>query len=277
VTDARRTPRNDRVAAHHLDPELIGDRTPVSGQAARVAVSVADLLRTPNGPRDRQLLAGDQITVLEDRNGLSFVQAEKDGYVGYLPSHELAPPLVATHRISARSSHAYDAPDFKSGDRISLSAGSLVCVERNEGKFAETEHGYIPLQHLSPLQDRPDDPLSVAEMLTGTPYLWGGNSAWGIDCSGLVQIACHACGIACPGDSDQQQAELGIELAPDTQPERGDLLFWKGHVAWVSEPGRLLHANVHHMAVAYEPLNAAVTRIMEQGDGPVLAHKRLQR
>jgi len=120
-----------------------------------------------------------------------------------------------------------------------------------------------------------DDPVTIATVLLGTPYLWGGNSAFGIDCSGLVQAACMVCGIACPGDSDMQAAGLGQLVTDGSPPRRGDLLFWKGHVAWVSGPDTILHANAHHMAVAYEGLVAAVARIAAQGGGPVTAHRRL--
>ena len=119
------------------------------------------------------------------------------------------------------------------------------------------------------------DPVAVAELFLGTHYLWGGNSRFGVDCSGLVQAGLLACGIACPGDSGDQERALGEDLPEDTPAKRGDLLFWKGHVAWVAGENLLLHANAYHMAVAFEPMDKAIARIISQGDGPVTSHKRL--
>jgi cell wall-associated NlpC family hydrolase len=145
-------------------------------------------------------------------------------------------------------------------------------VTGTEGCFAATPLGCVPLVHLAPLEVPEADPVVVSERFLGTPYLWGGNSAAGIDCSGLVQAACLACGIACPGDSDMQAA-LGV--AAEGPPRRGDLLFWKGHVALVRDAETLIHANAHHMAVTVEGIEAATARIAAQGHGPVTAHRRL--
>jgi cell wall-associated NlpC family hydrolase len=241
----------------------------------RVAVPVADLLRAPGGARERQLLWGEEAEVLEPSGSWLRVRALKDGYEGWLPGSVLARPEQATHRVCAPATHLYEAPDFKSRDLHALSFGALLQVTRPSGRFARTPHGFVPLAHLAPIGHAQDDPVKVAELFLGTPYLWGGNSRAGIDCSGLVQAALLACGTPCPGDSGPQEAELGTALPEGTRPERGDLLFWKGHVALVRDPGTLIHANAHHMAVALEPLQEAVARIAAQGDGPVTAHKRL--
>jgi cell wall-associated NlpC family hydrolase len=269
----RRTPVNDRIAAAHLTDAPEGLMR-VEGTAARIGVPVADLLRAPDGARDRQLVYGEAVTVYEDRDGWAFLQAAKDSYAGYVPGTALATPFEATHWVSAPATHAYSADDFKSPETLSLSHGSQVQVLGGEGRFADTNLGYIPARHLSPLGDHANDPVAVAELFLGTPYLWGGNSCFGIDCSGLVQAALLACGTACPGDSDMQETELG-EDAPAGDYQRGDLLFWKGHVALVRDAETLIHANAHDMAVASEPITAAIKRIQTQGDGPVTAHKRL--
>ncbi len=274
MSDPRRTPANARVAAAHL-PEAAPGAVRVPGAPRRIARPVVDLLRAPGGARDRQLLFGETVTLYEDRDGWAFVQAERDGYVGYLRTDTLAPARAASHWVAAPATHAYAEPDMKSPDLMALSLGSRVTVTGERGRFAETPEGFVPWVHLREIGAPMSDPVAAARLFLGAPYLWGGNSWWGIDCSGLVQAAMLACAVPCPGDSDQQEAELGEPLPPDTPPRRGDLLFWKGHVALVEDGDMLLHANAHHMAVALEPLHPAIDRIRGQGDGPVTTHKRL--
>lgn len=272
VTDRRLIPANARVAASHLRGKVEAPRYE-SGMARLVSVPVADLLHAPGGRRERQLLMGAAVTVYDIHEGHAFVQAKRDGYVGYLPETALGGGCT-THRLTVRASHLYTRADLKSPEICGLSLGSRVQVLREAGRFAETPYGFIPRPHLAPLEERAIDPVAVAGQFLGTPYLWGGNSAFGLDCSGLVQEACIACGIACPGDSDLQEAALGTALPEAAPLRRGDLLFWKGHVAWVSAPDMLLHANAHHMAVAYEPLVEAIRRI-EAGEGPVTSRRRV--
>jgi cell wall-associated NlpC family hydrolase len=274
VTDRRLTPANGRVAALSLAGQMAADRY-VAGEARRVTVPVTDLNRAPGGPRDRQLLYGATVTVFEDRDGWSFLQSARDGYVGYVARTTLGPARDATHMVATPATHLYRDEDVKSPDLAHLSFGARVTVLHEGRRFWETPEGFVPKSHLRPL-DRPfADLVTVAQAHFGTPYLWGGNSILGIDCSGLVQAALLACALPCPGDSDQQRDALGHSIAPDTPPERGDLWFWNGHVGLVVDPTTLIHANAHHMAVAYEPLAAATLRIAAQGDGPVIARKRL--
>jgi cell wall-associated NlpC family hydrolase len=172
------------------------------------------------------------------------------------------------------ATHAYLKADFKSPDQVSVSFGSKITVLDHVAGFAETQIGYIPIQHLKPIDDLASDPADIARLFLGTPYLWGGNSRWGIDCSGLVQAAFLACGIPCPGDSDQQLAMVGYAPPAGTPYQRNDLLFWKGHVALVLEPDLMIHANAHKMAVTLEPITAALERIAKT-DGLMTGHKRL--
>tara|TARA_R110002049_G_scaffold44333_5_gene130048 strand:+ start:97483 stop:98262 length:780 start_codon:yes stop_codon:yes gene_type:complete len=259
MTDARLTP----------DPKLVKTALP-----ARVCRPVVDLCRRPDGPRDRQLLLGAAVIKLNEADGWAYVQAVKDNYCGYVSTAALTETdSVPTHRVSVPATHAYTSANLKSPDLLSLSYGSEVTVTATEGSFATTPHGFIPLTHLAPADHRHDDPAAVAALFLGTPYLWGGNSRWGIDCSGLVQAALLACGAPCPGDSDQQETSLGTAV---TGPyRRNDLLFWKGHVALVSDDNTMIHANAHAMAVTYETINDAISRIEKAGDGPVTSHRRL--
>ncbi|WP_026758929.1 C40 family peptidase [Sediminimonas qiaohouensis] len=250
------------------DPTLSRENTP-----AAIARPVVDLRRSAGGARDRQLLMGDKVAVLGRGAGYAHVRVEKDGYHGFVLQDVLGPSSEATHRISAASSHAYTQADIKSPDLLALSFGSRVSALRESSDFIETELGYIPKQHVRPADSTERDPVEVARLFLETPYLWGGNSRWGIDCSGLVQAAFLACGIACPGDSDQQQEHFGAPLPDGTPRKAGDLLFWHGHVALVLDGRSLIHANAHHMATRIEDMQAAMARIEKQGL-LLLAHVR---
>jgi cell wall-associated NlpC family hydrolase len=271
MSDPRLTPANGRVACETLRGTVAADAY-VTGAARQVSVPVADLLRAPNGPRDRQLLLGEGVRLLEDHDGWAFVQASKDGYCGYVHGSQVEAPSAPTHWINAPSSQAYEAANFKSRDLMPLSFGSNITVLEMHARFAETSHGFVPRQHICAIGDVERGPAQVARLFLGTPYLWGGNSRFGIDCSGLVQAALLACGMDCAGDSDQQESSLGRDATGN--PKAGDLLFWKGHVAMLADNKTLIHANAHHMAVVLEGLDVAVARIAAQGDGDITRHVR---
>ncbi|MBT9384094.1 C40 family peptidase [Pseudooceanicola sp. CBS1P-1] len=274
--DRRRWPCNGRVAAERLRGQAEA-RHFTAGELCRVKAPAADLLDAPGGARDRQLLHGDEVLVYEVREGMAFLEARKDGYTGYLEAAALAPDRPGARPNAAvrlRETLCYDRPSARSMASGRLSLGARVLVESLEDGWARTGAGYIPAAHLD-LDLRPEvDPVAVSARLLGMPYLWGANGFGGIDCSGLVQAGCLACGIACPGDSDMQSRELGDPLPADAPLARGDLLFWKGHVAWVADPRTILHANGHSMSVAYEGLPEAIARIAAS-DGPVTARRRL--
>lgn len=274
--DRRLTPANGRVAHVSLQGQVTAERF-VTGTWRRIAVPLVDILARPDGPRDRQILMGARVLVLEETGEFAFIQAARDGYVGYIRRDTLCPDAEATHWVSAPATHLYPEPSIKSREIALLSMNARLTIAADHGKFLETTEGaYVYARHVRPVGDWAEDPVSVAAGLLGTPYLWGGDSRSGIDCSGLVQAAMSACGVLCPSDSDLQQAGFGHPLAKGEAPRRGDLVFWKGHVAFVSGPDQILHANAHAMAVTYEGMEAAIKRIEAAGEGKPTAMKRVE-
>lgn len=277
MTDRRLTPFSGRVALETLRGRIAAESY-VAGTPARVIQPVVDLSPDPGAPRDRQLLFGAEVTVIEDLGADVFVMALADGYCGWVSAQALGPALAAgagvTHVVSAAATHVYSEASIKFGEAMRLSLGARVCVLEEDGKFFRIAEGWIPRQHLRPVDLPEADPVAVAERLLGTPYLWGGNSRDGIDCSGLVQIALAQCGIAAAGDSDLQRAQFGAFLPEDSTPERGDLFFWSGHVAMACDAERLIHANGSTMSVAHEGIEACLARIAAAQEGGYFGRKR---
>jgi cell wall-associated NlpC family hydrolase len=275
TSDPRVTPSNGRVAHVSLEGLVEAERF-VKGRWMMVQQPMVNLSDAPRGQRTSQLLFGERFLALETADGFAFGLCERDGYVGYILSGALTGAEEATHWVVSPATHLYPKPDFKSSPDVALFFGSRVSVVGERDGFYRIQTGHhVPRQHLMPLKARFDDPVGIADMFLGTPYLWGGASRWGLDCSGLVQTALVACGIDCPRDSDQQEATLGVPLADGVPLQRGDLVFWKGHVGMMSSPTMLLHANVHHMAVAYEPFGEAVERIAAREFGQITSIRRL--
>jgi cell wall-associated NlpC family hydrolase len=270
--DPRLTPVRADLAAKYLEGKVTAARF-VEGRAMEVAEPQA-LLRSeprPDAPLETEALKGERVTVYEANDeGWSWGQLNADKYVGWLPSNALAaegaPP---THKVAALRTLVFPGPSIKLPPLETLPLGAQLVVTRVEDRLAVTQTGgYVPAVHLEPIGDNEADFVAVAERFLGAPYLWGGKTSLGLDCSGLVQVALTACGLTCPRDSDMQEAALGTPLTADAAHSnfmRGDLVFWKGHVAIVRDRDSLIHANAFHMAVAIEPIAAAIDRIAAAG------------
>jgi hypothetical protein len=270
--DPRITPARADLAARHLEGKVKAARF-VDGTLREVVAPQAPLRRepAPDAPLDTEALRGERIMVYETtEEGWSWGQLLGDGYVGWMPSEALRESGPApTHAVAALRTLVFPGPSIKLPPLEALSLGSRLVVRRIDPPFAITvANGYVPLQHLAGIGETVPEPVSVAERFVGVPYLWGGKTSLGLDCSALVQLALTASGRPCPRDSDMQEAALGrsIALASDfSNLQRGDLMFWKGHVAIVRNASTIIHANAHHMAVAIEPISEAIARIGAAG------------
>ena len=250
----------------------------VPGVLRSVRWPLASLRRRaePDAPQDTEALFGEPVTVYEESaEGWAWVQLATDGYVGYLPSEALGSPHEPSHRVKALRTFVYPGPNLKLPMSAALTLGSRCLVSHVVDGYAATETGFIWAGHLAPLDAREIDFVAVAERFLGVPYLWGGKSSLGLDCSGLVQTALAAAGVAAQRDSDLQERDLGDALEEGAPLCRGDLIFWKGHVGILRNPTELLHANAHTMDVTSEPLAGARARIRAKTGADVTGLRRL--
>ena len=277
--DVRRNAYRHDLAAATLEGKVDAERF-VEGTRATAQRGAIAVRRAPDATLgiETEMLFGETATVFDEAGGWAWVQLERDGYVGYVPGETLRKgALTPTHKVSALGTFLYPAPSIKTPPLMHLAMNAGLSVRRSDANFAELESGgFVHARHIAPIDKNARDFVEIAERFVGTPYLWGGRTRIGIDCSGLIQIALEAAGISAPRDSDMQQAELGTSVPITAELDnlkRGDLVFWKGHVGVMLDSVMFVHANAHHMMVTIEPLPEAARRIAKTSDGIVAINR----
>ncbi|MGE0628113.1 MAG: NlpC/P60 family protein [Hyphomicrobiaceae bacterium] len=277
--DPRLNAHRPDLAAESLRGKVDAPRY-VTGTRRRVRRAAVPVRREPKPSLglETEALFGEIVTVYDEADGWAWIQLEHDNYVGYVPADTLTAPAEPTHRVSATGTFLYAEEDIKSPPLMHLSINSRLTVTHQGDRFGRLrDGGFVISRHIAPIDRIARDFVDVAERLIGTPYLWGGRTRIGLDCSGLIQISMQAAGLPCPRDTDMQQASLGESvLIPDSLEglQRGDIVFWRGHVGVMSDGVMLVHANAHHMAAVTEPLSVAVRRISRAGS-EIAAIRRL--
>jgi hypothetical protein len=271
MADKRLTPARPDLAASSLKGQVEAARF-VDGEEAGVAWGRVSLRAGPSYDSGQvsELLFGEIVTIYERKNGWAWLQAKTDSYVGYARESGLGSPIAANSHVIQLLTPLLSAPSVKSPLRDLLPLNARVSQGRQEGDFVAVADGFLSARALAPLADVAPDFVAVAERFIGVPYVWGGRTFQGLDCSGLIQTALQAAAIACPRDTDMMEQGLGHAVARDPI-KRGDLVFWKGHVGVMRDALTLLHANAFHMQVASEKLDAAIARVST----PVTSIKRL--
>jgi cell wall-associated NlpC family hydrolase len=278
--DPRRNAFRPDLASESLRGRVTAQQF-TQGTPAQVLRAAVPLRSRPDvaAALETEALFGEIVTVYDASVGWAWVQLVRDGYVGYLPTDTLTEAIQpVTHRVKAIGTFLYPVPDIKSPPIMHLSLGARLPIAKSEGSFSQlTTGGYVFTRHLLEIDRFERDFVDVAERFMNSPYLWGGRTRVGLDCSALIQLSLDAAGIPCPRDSDMQQAELGTAIPVPADYDglkRGDLVFWKGHVGVMGDGLMLLHANAHHMAVSAETLPEVVARI-QSGGSDIATVKRL--